>query len=444
MTIKKIEPRSFVPIYSFLLRLSYHIPNSILYSNEAKCVNTILSMQDLKKNIEPLLKKRLCYIIRTALQNVPYYKELKINLCFKDITEENAIQALEQFPYLDKSKVMENPELFVNRKYKISKLMIDTSGGSTGTGIKLYSNFRTKIIERCFFDYKWKVETGFNQKSKLIRIGLVPTKNASKNPFIYMAGRLFISPYYVTEKYMDLIFKNFVDYETEYIHSYPSCLEFISNWMISNNLTLRNLRGIFLASERVSEKQLDIIQKAFIKVPIVFHYGLREKSNLAWGSYINNEIIYNFEKVYGVTENYLYTDGRREIVGTSYWDDIMPLIRYKTQDIGSILNGTMSNLDGRNQEYLIAKDGQLIPGFTVSIDKFTWDYVTNFQIIQNEPGKIEFHILPRKNFTKEIEELILKSQNKKWGNFFEMKIILIREMPRTVGGKFRLIINNVL
>jgi len=214
--------------------------------------------------------------------------------------------------------------------------------------------------------------------------------------------------------------------------------------MLDNNLKIESVKGIFLGSERIMERQLDLIREVFGNVPIVFHYGLREKSNLAWGSYLNSTIIYTFDKVYGHTENFVNEDGLHEIVGTSYWDDIMPLIRYRTQDMGRVENGTMSNLDGRNQEYLVAKNGERIPGFTISIDKFTWEYVSIFQVIQNEPGRLEFHIMPRSSsYNPKVEKQILTSQQAKWGQFFDMEIVLKSDIPRTPGGKLRLIINNL-
>lgn len=430
-------------VYSLFLRMAYRLPYSLLYSPEAILIMKLLKKVDCGDDIENDLKKRLVYILGTALTEVPYYRELKIGLSPQDIRLDNVYEALKQFPFLEKATIMERPYFFVNRRVNLKKLMVDTSGGSTGVGVKLYSNYRTKIIERSFFDYRWNRDTGFKHSSRTMRMGLTPTNKNPDEAFAYMAGRLFVSPYHINDKWIGAIYQEVRDYQVEYIHSYPSCMEFFVRYMRDNDLKLEHIKGIFLGSERIHGRQMDIIREVFGGIPVVFHYGLREKSNLAWGSYVDASTRYTFEKVYGYTENFVHNDGMHEIVGTSYWDDVMPLIRYRTQDMGKIENGTIMNLDGREQEFLLAKSGALIPGFTISIDKFTWEYVSIFQVVQNEPGKIEFHIVPRATFNPEVESRILESQTSKWGSFFDMKIVLKNEIPKTHGGKLRLIINNL-
>ena len=121
----------------------------------------------------------------------------------------------------------------------------------------------------------------------------------------------------------------------------------------------------------------------------------------------------------------------------------MPLIRYRTQDYGMIEDGVIKSLDGRSQEFLITRDGHQIPGLSISIDKFTWDYVDIFQVVQNEVGKIEFHIQPKKNFGDEIKKKIMHAQQEKWGGFFDIDLFVCPHIQKTSSGKTRLIVNNI-
>jgi phenylacetate-CoA ligase len=440
--IKK-DFRSFGNIYAFLLRLQSRLPKSWIYPREALAAIDLLSKQDQGQDIEPLIRERLVGILQTALTSVPHYRDLRLGINPREIRGDNVHEVLKQFPYLHKSTIMAEPERFISERYKPGKLMVDTSGGSTGQGIKIYTNVRQKYIERCFFDYTWEKVAQFRHSARIMRMNLLRSRKSLGEAYQEFGGRLVISPYHLNPEWIDRIFEKVKSFQVEYVHSYPSCFEYLVDYMLRKNLRLESIRGIFLASERVFERQLDLIHEVFPGVPVVFHYGLGEKTNLAWGSYQAGQIRYHFEKVYGFTENYLDPDGRAEIVGTSYWNDVMPLIRYRTQDMGRVENQVMNNLDGRNQEFLIARDGAKIPGFTICIDKFTWNYVEVFQVIQNEPGKLEFHIKPRPSYTPEIEARIMASQQEKWSQFFDMKIIIEPEIPRTIRGKLRLIINNI-
>ena len=73
-------------------------------------------------------------------------------------------------------------------------------------------------------------------------------------------------------------------------------------------------------------------------------------------SIINKEektISYQLDNLYAYNENLEDEFGNNEIIGTSYWNEAMPFIRYKTQDFGKIdSNGFIKSLDGRGQTFL--------------------------------------------------------------------------------------------
>ena len=124
-------------------------------------------------------------------------------------------------------------------------------------------------------------------------------------------------------------------------------------------------------------------------------------------------------------------------MGTSYWNDVMPLIRYRTQDYGEISDGIMLELEGREQEFLTSKSGVRIPGISIMIDDFTFDYVEVFQVVQKERGKVEFHIKPRPQYSEDIGQRILVSQQAKWGDYFDLELVVTDRIERTVSGKIR-------
>lgn len=65
-------------------------------------------------------------------------------------------------------------------------------------------------------------------------------------------------------------------------------------------------------------------------------YGLTERMNLAFALHTDGRTTpYRFEPLYGWTETLVH-DGRHEIVGTSLWNEAMPLIRYRTADCAAL------------------------------------------------------------------------------------------------------------
>lgn len=427
-------------LYDFSLKVRNRVPKKLYYPKNYFNIMRMLNCRDL--NIDEFRKEKLCNLLKEALEYVPYYKNLDLGIKSQDINEENAMEVFNIFPILDKKIIKERSSDFINIKYKQEKLIKRTSGWSTGPGIDIWRTRGEELLEKCFYDYQWG-KTGYKNNSKVVRMACEGLKNEDEYPISYAGDKMKISPNHLNNKWMEEIFNKIKQFNPAFFHAYPSSFQFLLQYMKDNNLHLDNIKGIFLASEIVTENILNLCEEVFKNTPVIFSYGLSERTNLAWGEYNQLKILYKCDDVYGFSENFINEDGFPEIVGTSYWNYAMPFIRYNTHDIGEIENGIISNLDGRTQELLITKQGEKIPGINICIDKFTWNYVYIIQVVQNEPGKIEFHIKPKDNFNLSIKEKIISSQKAKWGNMFDILVVIDNRISKTASGKLRLIINNI-
>ena len=445
MNLKSIKNNKF--IFSIIEMISCILPKRVIYPQNYFYLQKLCKLEEEKDGrLDLILRKALCNILVNSLLYVPHYRNLRLDIDVKNIIPDNVYEALKKFPYLSKREIMKDPSNFLSENYKKSKSIYTvTSGGSTGQGVKVYRNIKQYFGTKAFIDYFWQ-KVGYKRTSKTIEICADAMKKKDTHPFSVIYNKLLISPYHFNRKWIELIFNRIKKFKTHYIHTYPFSFEYLVRYMYNNKLELEGIQGIFLSSERVNISLLKITNEVLPGVPILLHYGLAECTNFAIGKYLEkeNKIIYKIVKSYSYNENYIHEDGRCEIVGTNYWNDIMPLIRYRTQDFGKIENGYIYRLDGREQEFLITKEGEKIPGFSINIDQFTWDYVEIFQIVQNKIGEIEFHIKPKDNYNKDIESKILESHRKKWGGFFDISIVLKNDIKKTPSGKLRLVVNNIL
>ena len=421
---------------SALRSLAHRLPARIVYGPPYLTVRTLLDRADSGEDIAPQLSIRLASVLRTAITRVPYYRGLGLGIQPDEIRPENAYEVLSRFPYLEKSAVMRSPESFVSDAHEIRHLKLVTSGGSTGQGIKLYRDASLRSAEAGFIQHQW-AKVGYSRSARVVRMGVEGRKKEDEEPCARSDDRLLISPYHFNEKWIARIYEEIAAFKPQFFHAYPSCFEYLADYMNRSGLRLSGVSGIFLASERVTERQLSLTERAFEGVPVVILYGLGERTNLAWGSLRDGEITYEFERAYGYSENFRHDNGAHEIVGTSYWNDVMPLIRYRTQDYGEIRDGVMRNLEGREQEFLVTRSGARIPGFSIVIDQFTWDYVEVFQVVQKEKGRVEFRIKPRPQYHEGIGDAILASHQAKWGDFFDLSLVLTDHIERTPSGKIR-------
>jgi len=152
-------------------------------------------------------------------------------------------------------------------------------------------------------------------------------------------NRLLISPYHSNDDWIEEIFDAIVRFNPDAIHSYPSCMEYPARYMSHASRPQIKCQGVLLASEACSVQQCELFSKYFTG-HISVNYGLSERTNLAIAHFTSDvdDLAFKLDDVYGVSENRQDDEGYSEIVGTSYWNRTMPLIRYCTQDYGVIIN----------------------------------------------------------------------------------------------------------
>jgi phenylacetate-CoA ligase len=423
-----------------------------LYMSD-RCTEVIglLQLEDIndetKDSIKNIQRKLLSRLLKETLQNVPFYQK-NVKLDPDSINPGNAIETLFEFPFISKQDIMNSPADFVSKKFIKFFLIHITTSGSTGRGLGLYKAFNEIQIEHAFIDDLWST-LGCDKKAKILRLGADAIVPVDRYPCQIKGRRLFVSPRHLNDNWLPQIMNEIETFNPDFIHSYPSCLEILARYVQDNNRELK-IKGILLASEEVRNEQLDLFSNVF-DTPICFFYGASEQVLLGYGCYDGKSICYHFNPLYGIVEN-LKDEYGLELVGTGLWNYAMPLIRYRTEDYGELnqeisacgvcgkSTKTVQHLDGRRQNFLTTKYGTKFSGLSVYTDYFTWDYVSSFQYVQKKPGEIEFHIVPKDNFTDEVEMRILEAQKKKLSDWFEpIKIIKETEIPLTKGGKRRLV-----
>ncbi len=449
---EKMQPH----IKALYARACEVLPRSLMMSDRyfeaKKCARLAEICDESDKIIQNVQRKLLSRLLKNALKNVPYYKrEVKID---PDLVEpDNAVEILQKFPFLDKQEIMKNPLDFVSRSLSNHFLIYTTTGGSTGKGVGMWKRYDEFQACTAFIENIWG-RFGYDRESRVLRMGSDGIAPLEKPPFRIKGRKLLVSPRHLSERWLPEIVDKMEEFEPDFIHCYPSCLEVLAGYLRENGRSLR-VKGIFLASEEIRPEQLDFFKQVF-GAPICFHYGANENVLLGHGCYDGERVCYHLNPLYGFAEN-LVDDCGHELIGTGLWSEAMPLIKYRTQDYGKIEETsakckvcgrswrTVFQLDGRKQYYLTTRHGTKFSALSIScgVDKFIWDYVSNFQFVQNKPGEIELHIIPRNKLTPEVEARIIEAQRKRLAEWFEpINLVKETEIPLTTSGKRRLVVVN--
>jgi phenylacetate-CoA ligase len=413
-----------------------YIPARILYHPEYFKVMDMLDSGP--EGIRAAADAQLRHILTVACNHVPYYRQT-MKLSAAELANESPRELLQCFPFLTKAEIMSRQRDFLDERLNPRFLNYVTSGGSSGQGIGMWRNKRLADIEKAFLTHEWG-KTGFTfDKSMYLRIGADARRFAHEEPTRVIGNRLMLSPYHVEPKHRDHIVRALNAIRPDYVHAYPSSASALAEVIRDSDLDFR-VKAVFLVSEPVTHQQLAAISGLF-HAPISMSYGQSERTNLAFARYDAGRYSpYRFEPLYSITEN-LFEGDSAEIVGTSLWNDVMPLIRYRTNDFGKVdANGMCDVIDGREQEFLIDRTGNRIPGLSIVIDEVTWDFVRLYQIRQQRPGAIRLAVVGKHGpLSDEQKQFVLGAQLKRWGSFFDIDLEEVPDIPLAPNGKRKLV-----
>jgi phenylacetate-CoA ligase len=383
-------------------------------------------------------------ILQTALSHVPYYRD-KVRIDGHDIAHAPLPELIARFPYIDKADVMERQQDFLDERLDPRFLVYATSHGSTGTGIGVWRKKRETDIEKAFYAAEWGM-LGFDfDKSRYLRIGYDAARPLGAPPTWRLGNRLLLSPDHITAAQLPAILGAIDRFRPQYMHAYPSAALALAELLAQRGPgAVVSLRGVLLASEPASAAQIARISRAF-DAPVSISYGLTERTNLAFSSCDGAGAgPYQFQSLYGWNENRA-RQGRHEIVGTSLWNEAMPLIRYCTGDVAVIdSRGRCAGIEGRLQEFVLDRHGNRLPGSMIALDACTWHFIKACQLYQRECGKVTLRIVPRHGGLGPHERAaLLAGPIRYWGRDIEFDCVEVPDIAAGPGGKRRFVINEI-
>jgi phenylacetate-CoA ligase len=197
------------------------------------------------------------------------------------------------------------------------------------------------------------------------------------------------------------------------------------------------LKGIFLTSENIDVVQREFIEKFFDVKSITF-YGHSERCVIA------EEIKpdrYSFDPYYGYTELLAAENNKYIIAGTGFLNLSMPLIRYKTDDLCTRVNGDYS-IEGKrsSKKGLYGYNGEFISS-TSFLEPF--NNLTNYQFIQNVKGKADMLIILNNDFPGRQISTIKSRIDARTRGIIDINIKSVDKLILSPRGKCQMYISNL-
>ena len=394
--------------------------------------------------------EKLRALIKHAYNNVPYYNNLfkERKLTLKDI---KTTDDLVKLPILTKEIVREN---FKNNKIiakNIPKMQMILRGSSGSTGEPL-QYFITKDaysfnIAAYLRGWYWM---GYRLGDKYIKLSQNPRKGIKKiqdkiNNCIYVLSQS-LSPNDVQNIVLKIRTAN-----AKVVMGYPSTLYILSNYLKKQNISDVKLMAINTTGEILFPYMRNAIEENF-HCPVfdsysgeggatAFECDTHKKYHLA-AEYAITEIISKGEPV--------HNNCKGEIVSTDFWNYAVPFIRYNSKDVALVTDRqcgckrglpVIDRIEGRDVDILVTPSGKslIVHYFT---GYFEWvNSISQFQVVQYEPNKIELKMIPNSKFNNIEKEKIYNDISSYIGSDVNFSIKIVDEIPvNPKNGKRRFVI----
>ncbi len=438
------------------------------------------------EEIQAYQLKQLRIVLHHAANYCPFYQRAFMRAGFRP-EEVRTFEDMKGCPFLEKGDLQAHLAEMVSSEVPASQRLYITSGGSTGVPVGFYLHKGvSRPKEQAFLEAMWR-RAGYFKGARLAVIrGHVTSSKARGRLVSYDATRnwLMLSSYHLTAERLPEYLAAMEKFEPDLLHAYPSAALQLAEYLEQAGQTWRlPLRGLLCGSEQLTLPQKRLLERVF-KCRVYRWYGHSERAVLA-GEGRHSELFY-FWPQYGLVEfGPPDPEGLREVIGTSFHNLAMPLVRYRTGDYVRLWEDSskfkvqssklaedaaadqnyalritdyasritdhalefpwpaVAEIAGRGQEFLVSASGRRISLTAFNMHDAIFDDLYAVQFYQEEPGQAEFRYVPGPQFHRSRLEPIEAGIRRKLGDDFEVVMREVKETEKTERGKHRWLVSRL-
>ena len=385
-------------------------------------------------------------LLSSRAATTPYYADLLAHLNPASAT----LADLASLPILTRDLVRHN----TNRMLAVPKSQLDESmtSGTSQAFLSVYLDRDRSVKEWAFVTSFWS-RRGYQLRDRraVLRAGHDDFHDIRSRFWRWEPGtrELRLSPFRmipaVMDEYLDLIRR----FRIAYLHGYPSAIALLAahagrvGWPVPPTL-----KGVLPISESLLPHQRSIIQESFGPVTVQPFYGLSEKVAFA-GEVEGSPDEYEFEPLYGFAE-VVDADGRQvapgqrgRLVSTGFVSMGMPLIRYDTGDLATVVELPSRDNCWRlratqlvscyAQDYLVTSEGGLVSATSIA---YVYNkLVREYQFVQLAAGRATLRVVPEDGVTPAQLRPIARTISAVSDGLVTVDIEIVDDIPTTARGK---------
>ncbi|HUU83602.1 MAG TPA: phenylacetate--CoA ligase family protein [Phycisphaerae bacterium] len=410
------------------------------------------------QRLRALQAAKLGRLLAHAEQRCPYYCELFARLGL-DVTAMDPFDVLARLPLLDKDTIRAHREELTWREVP-GGLRQSTTGGSTGAPLIFYLDRRRQEYDKAarMRTHRWYGADVGDREVYLWGSPLeIGSQDRLKSARDRLTNELLLSAFELTPRRMTAYLDRIARYDPRCIFGYPSSLSLLCEHGRSVGRVVRppSLAAVFVTGELLDDGQRRVIEEYFA-VPVADGYGSREAGFLAHSCPHGRMHVTDENVVLEIVSDDgrpVTTGDRGEIVVTHLDAYAMPLIRYRTGDVGRRVQGKcacgrglscMEVVGGRRTDHLVATDGTVMHGLSLIYVLREIDAVRQFRVRQQADGSVEVCVVPAGVLDDEDRRRIEVGVRDRLGWDTRVHLRIVDRIEPAASGKFRCVTSDAV
>lgn len=394
--------------------------------------------------------ERLRAMLRWCEREIPHYREQFAELGFRP-DDVGSIDDLAALPLLEKETVRADPDRFLPTDR--SGLVPQTTGGTTGTPLAYWATPEAVQFNYATYEARARRWAGVRFGDRMASIHGQPIVPADDQdgPFWrrnLAFNQLYLSVYHLNARTLPSYIDELERFGPRILVGYTSAVHRLAGHLLETGGRGRvRPTAVMTSSETLTPAARHDIEAAF-GCRAFDGYSLGEL--VAWvsecphgGMHVSPE--------YGVIE-LVDGDVGREIVATTLINRGMPLLRYRTGDLARASERAcpcgralplLDALEGRADDVVHTPEGAIVGPAPMSLAFQRVPHLRRAQVHQEDPTSMRVLIEPGDGFTDEDQAFLDVELRKRLGTALRIDYERVDALPRTSGGKERLIVSSV-
>ncbi|MBX3284366.1 MAG: phenylacetate--CoA ligase family protein [Actinobacteria bacterium] len=394
--------------------------------------------------------QRLRELLTWCGREVPHYRDQFRDLGFspRDVHDVADLAAL---PLLEKEEVRAEPERFLPDHRE--RLVAQTTGGTTGTPLRYWATLDAVRFNYATYEARSRRWAGVRLGVRMASLHGQPIVPADDQdgPFWrhnYAFNQLYLSVYHLNPTTLPAYVDALERFAPRVVVGYMSAVHRIATHLLETGGQGRVLpSAVMVSSETLTPAARHDIESAF-GCRVFNGYSLGELVAYVsecplGGLHVSTE--------YGVLELEDAAVGR-EIVATGLINKGMPLVRYRTGDLAEAATEpcrcgrtlpVFASLQGRADDVVHTPEGAVVGPAPMSLAFQRVPRLRRAQVHQDDPASMRVLIEPADGFTDDDQAFLDAELRKRLGTALRIDYERVDAMPRTSGGKERLIVSTV-